>query len=1208
VNEVLPFSVEASLKDAQIRLADVIKLRERRRVDLQGLPLGALAMLAARAEAPLGQKIVFVTPTADDAQRLVDDLNFFLEGKHNVLHFPSMDTNPFVEVAPDRRTSMDRLAVLAHLALDLPWRCLVMPAAALVRKLPPRAGLSKHAEVLEPDTLHDRDALIGRLVASGYLRVPAVEDPGTFAVRGQLIDIFSPAAKEPARLEFDDEILVSIRSVDTDSQRSGQLLASLAVQPAREIFVNDENFTRAASQVRTLCDDISLPTTQTARLVEEFKERRFFIGIEHYLPAFYPALGDIFEYLDKSAAWVLIEPETCHKTITEELADAERDQQARIADKRPSFAVHDHYLTENEIAEKLSDYPLRLVHRIVTHGKEAAGLAGLHVTDSDAVLRVGAQHQDALAQTLANTRKHERADKGFEPLVNACETWVQEGLRVCIATRTLSQAERTVALLRSCGLKVGGQPLPFEHTRIERSAPGIQVVIGPLRDGFVLATEALAFLSEEEIFGSRGRRREPQKQKRTKLKAFLEDLRELNVGDHVVHAMHGVGRYLGMERKTLPQSRNDMIHGTPPVYIEVLVVEYAGGDRLFLPITRLNQIEKFSGELQRAKLDRLGGKTFATKKSRVAQQVKKLADDLLKLYAERSTVRRPPLAAAGSDYQAFEATFPFDETPDQARAIDDVLSDFERETPMDRLVCGDVGFGKTEVALRAAFRMAMSGRQVGVLAPTTVLAQQHFRTFSDRMENYPLTVRVLSRFVSKTEQTQTLTSLKQGTCDIVIGTHRLLSKDVRFKELGLLIVDEEQRFGVAHKERIKQLRAQVDVLTLSATPIPRTLQLALGGLRDLSLITTPPIDRRAVRTFVMRWDEHVLREAIERELSRGGQVFFVHNRIETLYERAGKLQALMPQARIAVAHGQMDETTLEDVMTEFVEGRYDILCSTAIIESGLDIPRANTILIDRADMFGLAQLYQLRGRVGRSKERAYAYLIAPPLSQLTDEARARIEALERFSELGSGFHVASLDMEIRGAGDLLGAEQSGEIAAVGFDMFVSMLEQAIAEMRGENRLAEIDPEMTVDIEHLLPEDYVDDVGLRLSLYKRFASAESISEVQDIAVEMEERFGTPPTAAMNFVRTMRLRPTLRELRILGCDASERRVTFHLPEDTALDPAKTLQLITENPRTWKLTPDMKLTFFYPKAQTGDTLERAEYALSLLSTLRKKDLTNT
>jgi len=580
-----------------------------------------------------------------------------------------------------------------------------------------------------------------------------------------------------------------------------------------------------------------------------------------------------------------------------------------------------------------------------------------------------------------------------------------------------------------------------------------------------------------------------------------------------------------------------------------------------------------------------------------------MADELLRLYAERQAQPGDALPEAGDEYRAFEATFPFDETPDQAKAIDDVNRDLESARPMDRLVCGDVGFGKTEVAMRAAFRVAMAGKQVALLCPTTVLAQQHFRTFEARMRDYPLTIRLVSRFQSKKETEETLAQLKEGKVDVVIGTHRLLSKDIHFKQLGLLVVDEEQRFGVAHKERIKQIKATVDVLTLTATPIPRTLQMAVTGLREMSVITTPPVDRRAVRTIVTRWDDQVVREAVTRELSRGGQVFYVYNRVEGLYEKAQRLQQLVPQARIAVAHGQMtrgskegEAGALEETMLDFVEGRYDILVATAIIESGLDIPRANTMIIDRADLFGLAQLYQLRGRVGRSKERAYAYLVVPPANAMTDEARSRIEALERHTELGSGFQIASLDLELRGAGDLLGGEQSGNVASVGFDLFCQMLDEAVHELRGEVVVHDVDPELSFDVTAMLPEDYVGDIGVRLSLYKRLASANDEQHVGEIAAEMEDRFGPPPEDARRLVKLMALKTELRKLKVLGCEANAKSITLHLREDTPLDPKLVTELVRKAKSPYRLTPDMRLTrrFDLRGEEAGDAIQNCEKML--------------
>jgi transcription-repair coupling factor (superfamily II helicase) len=908
---------------------------------------------------------------------------------------------------------------------------------------------------------------------------------------------------------------------------------------------------------------------------------------------------------------VVLDPTDLVRSLAEQREQAEGDLEARHAERAPVFPLEAHFVDDAALSARLAEAPLVVVHRLAVGGalgeEETSPLARLETVREEDLLPIGGEDVAGLTLELKLARARGGRDDHLVPLANRARAWLEDGLRVLVTARTTTQAERLVSLLRGYDVPVATRPAPLDPRALTTPPPGrVEVVIGALGGGFVLPREALAIVTEEEIFGSRAAQRAERGAKKRKKKSaepFLEDLRQLAPGDYLVHAEHGIGRYLGLERKATGRSRFDEMRGLPAIVVEVLVVEYAGGDKLFVPITRLHQVQKFrGGEGAAPKLDRLGGQTFSKTKQRVRKAVQQLADELLRLYAARAASKRPALPAPERAFSEFEATFPFDETADQARAIEEVLADLVHAQPMDRIVCGDVGFGKTEVAIRAAFRVAMTGRQVAVLCPTTVLAQQHFRTFQDRMREWPVRVEVLSRFVEKEDQTTILQGVKDGRVDVVIGTHRLLSKDVHFKQLGLVVVDEEQRFGVTHKERLKKLKTDVDVLTLSATPIPRTLQLAVGGLRDLSLITTPPSDRRAIRTYVVRWDDHLLKEAIEREVKRGGQVFFVYNRIEGLYERAAKLQQLVPSVRIAVGHGQMPEGALEKVMTDFVEGRYDVLCATTIIESGLDIPRANTMIIDRADTFGLAQLYQLRGRVGRSRERAYCYLVTPPPSTLTDEARARIEALERFSELGAGFQVASLDMELRGAGDVLGAQQSGNVALVGFDMFMHMLEEAVAELRGQPIVHEVDTEISLEAPLYIPEDYVEDVGLRLSFYKRFAQAESEDDVQDLARELEDRFGAPPPAAMVYVRAMRLRPALRLLRVLGCEATRERVTLHLREDTLLDPAKVLQKVAMPKSPWKLTPDMKLTRRFAPELAGESLDRVEQVLKDVQELRR------
>jgi transcription-repair coupling factor (superfamily II helicase) len=1204
----MSFSLARQLENAPADVPRILAaLSEGARSDLSELPPGALAFaLAAAVRAGRGPFLVVVAD-GSIAARLEADVSFFLgaERAGETLSFPAIETTPFVDIAPDRRVAMDRLATLFHLAQGISSSVVIAPIGALLRKVPPAEALRRaSAQVAIGDRI-DRSRLLDVLSMGGYLRVPLVEDPGTFAVRGAVVDVYPPRSELPVRIELDDDLVASLKTFSTDDQRTQTEIESVLVHPVRDALLGPEELLLAKERVSDACDAAGMPSSKRRQIVEDIGTGRTFIGLEAYLPAFYPRLETLFEYLPNGTRILALDPPALARALTEDLERAAEEREARIQQKAPTFAIDAHYVTTRELEAVLASRELTAVHTVAFHGtpgdEESSTLDALAPPSPEQLLRAGGSDQSALASELHAARVA-HAEDTLLPLAHFLRRVLDEGLHVVVTARALVQADRLAGLLRGYDLPID-KPAPLDWASLRGSPRGrVQLAIGSLESGFVLPSALLACVTEEEIFGSRKARRSQRKEsRRNKGRAFVADLRELSIGDYVVHVDHGVGVYRGLSLGEIPVSRMEALQGMRPKRVEVLIVEYGGGDRLFLPVTRLNLIEKLaSKEGATPKLDKLGGTTFARTKARVRESVKQLADDLLGLYAARAARERPHYPARDRMYAQFEAQFPYEETADQGRAIDDVMGDLDGDKPMDRLVCGDVGFGKTEVALRAAFRVAMSGRQVAILCPTTVLAQQHLRTFEQRIGDYPVKIEMLSRFVAKKDQTEALARLKDGSCDIVIGTHRLLSKDVHFARLGLLVVDEEQRFGVTHKERIKKLKTEVDVLTLSATPIPRTLHMALGGLRELSLITTPPTDRRAVRTFITRWDDQVIRDAVQRELVRGGQVFFIHNRIDGLYERAARLQELVPGARIAVAHGKLNEVTLERVMSDFVEGNYDVLASTAIVENGLDIPRANTILIDRADMFGLSQLYQLRGRVGRSRERAYCYLIAPPPNVLSDEARTRIEALERFNQLGAGFQVASLDLELRGAGDLLGDEQSGNVAAVGFDLFVHMLEEAIAELRGQTLEIEVDPELTLDVEHYIPDDYVADVGVRLSLYKRFAAAESEDAVDELATEMEDRFGKPPSPALELVRAMALKPRLRALRVLGCEATANRVALHFKDDTPLDAAVLARVVGKN-RGYSLTPDMKLIARFDK-QAGegqvDGIARAKAVLDQLT----------
>lgn len=1136
--------------------------------------------------------VVYVTASNEQFTKAVEDVQTLLPNAALVA-LQASESNPYAATQPDRRATMGRLAALTQLSLERPWNVLVTTAQALCQKVVPKGVLQNSVVTLRQEQELDVTKLAAQLDALGYIRVPVVEDPGGFSLRGGLVDVWSADADAPCRLDLFGDWLMGLKTFDPETQRTLGELEELTLTPARETILTPEISQRARENLRELCDACNTPSARARQLIEELVTGRNTFGVSGLLPAFYP-LDSLWGMIPEEALLIVDDAPRVANAIATELGRAEQDWLQHR--NEPFYAPGQLYVTDEQVALELERRMVVCCASGFVQG-QGKGLERLELASQEPINLAQSTHDDLeRAVKLARSSQGKRA--ALDPLVERLELWREHGLHTTVMCRTVAQARRLGSLLGHRGVPVALDAKAQDaetmtasdsgDSESARTTPWLHIAVGKLSRGLIAPLDALVYLTEEEVFGHRAHTAKARSGK--KARHALEDLRALTPGDYVVHVEHGIGRYVGLENRPGPGG----------VQLELLVVEYVGG-KLFLPVYRLNQVQKYSSG-DKPKLDRLGGQTFAKTKAKARRQAREMADELLRLYAERNSVVKKPLDPADDEFAAFEAAFPYEETPDQAAAIAEVLADLEKPQVMDRLVCGDVGFGKTEVALRAAFRVAASGRQVAILCPTTVLAQQHYLTFVKRLADYPFEVRVLSRFQSKKEATETLKRLAQGSVDIIVGTHRILSKDLHFKNLGLLVVDEEQRFGVVHKERIKQLRTSVDVLTLTATPIPRTLQLAVGGLREMSIISTPPVNRRAIRTIVSRFEDSVLVEAIERELKRGGQVYYVYNRIEGLYERAHRLQQLLPNAKIAVGHGQLSETELERTMLDFVEGEYDVLVATAIVESGLDIPRANTMIIDRADLFGLAQLYQLRGRVGRSSERAYCYLLVPAPSEMTDDARARIEALERYSELGSGFHVATLDMELRGAGDLLGAEQTGTLASVGFELFCQMLEEATAELRGETVEHDIDPELSFDVNALLPDSYVGEVGVRLSLYKRLASARDEYEVAQLAAEMEDRFGPPPDEAARYVELMRIKVDLRRLRILVCEAAGTTVAFRFRDDTPVDSAKLAKLVASSKGRYRLAPDGRLVRrrLETEPQIRNSLELAEAALQELALL--------
>lgn len=1126
------------------------------------------ALLAALASQLTSRPVLYVAPSVDAAQQAASDLGHWVHhlrgqsdpsdpqqpgGSPSIRLLLPSESSPYDNVHPDRRSGLARMATLSALSTGQGCSVLVTTAVGLCRRVLPAPHFSENTLRLELDQTHDLDELAHRLTAAGYTRTPIVEDPGNFAVRGGLLDVWPPDARQPVRIDFFGDTIAELKTFDADSQRSRSKVESLWLPPARQLLLTDSNRNTILSRLRERCDEALLPSGKTRLLLEDLTEGRSIFGAEGYLPAV-ADLIPVWGHLPSQGLTLVEQPALCVRAIDDEIQTAQ--VAAENISERPHFPLDSLYVTSDEIAKQWHAGNTLCCHRnLVVGSPKTRKLSAFEVAPTDTA-DLQFEGQEQLTRSL-HGKGPKSAEQVLEPLTDAISQWLDDGLSICFSARTEVQAKRLVALLEQRHIEVAEDSTHAPLLPTSNFSPKIRVVISELRRGVVARSAGLVLVTEEEIFGKRAQR---PAAKRKSARASLEDLRALAPGDPVVHVEHGIGRYRGLERKHLGSQ----------TAVDLLVVEYRGGDKLYVPVYRMNQIQKLSTADQNTRLDRLGGQTFAKTKAKARRKVRDMADELLGLYAERQNSRKLPLPVIDEEYRAFEASFPFEETPDQAAAIADILEDIDKVQVMDRLICGDVGFGKTEVALRAAFRHVLAGRQVALLCPTTVLANQHYHTLCQRFAEHPVNIDMLSRFRNKKQQTKTLLTLQEGRVDIVVGTHRLLSKDVQFKRLGLLVVDEEQRFGVAAKERIKQLRKDVDVLTLSATPIPRTLQMAVGGLQDLSIIATAPSDRLAIRTTTAQFDESLVREIIERELNRGGQVYYVHNRVEGLMERAAMVQRLVPRARIGVGHGQMRETELERTMLSFAEGKTDVLMATAIVESGLDIPRANTLIVDRADLFGLSQLYQLRGRVGRSSTRAFCYLLVPSPSRLTDEARLRVDALTRYTELGSGLQIAEMDLELRGAGDFLGAEQSGTVASVGFELFCQMLDEATQELSGQTVRHEVDPEISLDSEALLPEDYVPEVGVRLSIYKRLASCLEVSEVHQLAVELEDRFGPLPLPAEALVQLMRLKTQLRKLRVTSCDASARSVTLHMLGDTPLKTEKVLQLTASHPETHRITP--------------------------------------
>ena len=1151
--------------------------------------------------------LIAVVRDEAEARLLRKDLQFFLGSGHDegsetaetVLGLPDLDTSPWADVSPERAAVLRRMGVLFRLSQGREYAGMVVVASvrALARRVVPLLSLADLVRRIRVNDEIQRDEMIDLLHKGGYTRAPVCEDAGTFAVRGGVLDVFVPFYRFPVRIDFYGDLVESLRFYDPTSQRSLRKTADIFVHPVRETILTEGH--RLRERIFEAADLSGHPSARTRQIQEQIESGEDFFGAESLTPAFHAYMASLREYLPSTPTFYLCAPHVLYDALDDLWQSGDGAYGARLAENRLAFPARDFFLSPGELRELLEGVPAGAGHSEDAYRPRRIESAPLVIAESAddlqghadgpqspaaardvPTVQVTVATHNELCAEMARARA-EKHDHLLMPLVRRLRENQSEGVRSVLVSSSLQHAERLEGLLKSYGLK----PLlhrPGVATLVAEQSHGetlhrfdlleenpalfgrIELRDGPLLRGCDLPLDRVALYCEAEIFGEKAARKAPRAPK----KPSLGDLKNLEPGAYVVHQLHGVGRYKGLTK--LPITKGGAA-------IDFMFLEYDGGT-LYLPVWRLGEVQRYVGaEGVTPKLDRLGGETWSKTKAKVTREIKQIAEELLQLYAQRQALPGHSFQLGPEEdqlFSEFEATFPFEETPDQDRAINEVLEDMESTRPMDRLVCGDVGYGKTEVAIRATVKAVLGRKQVAVLAPTTVLAEQHLATFSERMKSLPVIIASLSRFRSRAEQTQVLKGLAEGKVDVVIGTHRLLSSDVRFKDLGLMVIDEEQRFGVAHKERLKKLRTEVDTLTLTATPIPRTLHMALSGMRDLSIITTAPADRLAIRTIVARDSDEMIREGVRRELQRGGQIFFVHNRVESIGERARKLRELLPDARILVGHGQMSPEELERVMLDFVEGRAEILLCTTIIESGLDIPRANTMFVDRADTFGLAQLYQLRGRIGRSTQRAFCYLLVPPNDKMTGDAKQRLAVLQRFCELGAGFQIASHDLEIRGAGDLLGAKQSGTIAHIGFDLYTKMLEEAVAELRGQPIVRPIDPDLTCDLPGFIPDDYLPDTGQRLDFYRRLSLAEDEEEIAEVLGEITDRYGAPPEEVGVLGDIMVVKALGRRLQAVAIELTETRLALSLRETTPLRPEQVAQLVSPRKSPWRITPDQRL----------------------------------
>jgi len=1108
---------------------------------------------------------VVVADAARELDRLAAEVRFFAGERLTLLAFPDWEVLPYDLFSPHPDIISERLRTLFELP-QTRHGCLIVAADTLMQRLPPKQYVQSRAFELARGQALALEPFRQRLADAGYASVSQVTSPGEFAVRGSLFDAFPMGGAAPLRIALLDEEIEAIRRFDPESQRSLDALDSVRLLPAREMPLDSEAVKEFRRRFRTRFEG---DPNRTA-IYRGVSEGLAPAGIEFYMPLFFEQTATLFDYLPANA--IIVRDAALPAALEKAWSGiATRYEDRRHDIERPVLAPAELFLEPRELEEKLD------------------GFSSITLEAFKADTTLGGASEEARNFPTVAPRELRVDPRAELPLAILDGFLTEFDGRVLIAADSPGRREVLHDLLRGHGHTVASVQ---GWEAFSEGSAALALTVAADLGGLTLTEPRIAIISEAQLFGARARQERRRKRAAVDPEAILRDLQDLNPGAPVVHEEYGVGRYVGL--------RSMEVAGQPG---EFLVLEYLDGDRVYVPVHALHLVTRYTGAApESAPLHKLGTDQWAKARKRAADQIRDVAAELLDLYARRKAQKGLKLTSTESEYQTFADGFPFEETEDQAEAIRKVLADLSSDRPMDRIVCGDVGFGKTEVAMRAAFIASQAGKQVAVLAPTTLLVQQHLANFRDRFADWPVRIEGLSRFGNAKETQATIEGIERGSVDIVVATHRLLHTHARFKDLGLLIVDEEHRFGVRDKERLQALRANVHVLTLTATPIPRTLNMALGGLRDLSLITTPPAERLAIKTFVIEWHGPTLREAVLRELRRGGQIYFVHNEIRTIEKIAAEVQGLVPEASVRVGHGQMRERELEQLMVDFYHRRFDLLLCTTIIESGIDVPTANTIVINRADHMGLAQLHQLRGRVGRSHHRAYAYLVAPPRKALAGDAAKRLEAIESMEELGAGFVLATHDLEIRGAGELLGEQQSGQMTEIGLAMYLDLLEHAVKALK-EGREPVLDKplaaatEVELRLPAFLPETFIADVHVRLGLYKRIAAAESSEALDDLTGEIHDRFGALPPPAQSLIRIAKLKLTARAIGIRRLDLGPQGGSVTFEERNAIEPATVVRLMQQAPREYRLEGPLRLrvTRAMPTEET-----RFDFGASLMKRL--------